>query len=163
MVLSPIMQVAATLAEKLAPQIISGASDFISSNYSSAKSRHHFCCPSCNRVGRFGDTSSYTHLICDCGYEFPCRSGGTRCTCGTLLFPASQSQELVYCDRCCTSWKTKSNKKVFGKCRCHNNFEVSPQDKLDVTSCCNTPLGQLSHISYKTQEPRVPSEAERNR
>lgn len=163
MVLSPIMQVAAIIAEKLAPQIISSASDFISSTYSSAKSSQHFCCPSCNRVGRFGDASSCTQLICDCGYEFPCRSGGTRCTCGSLLFPASHSQELVHCDRCSNSWKTRSNKRAFGKCRCRNFFEVSPQDKLNVTSCCNIPLGQLSLISYKTQEPRVPSEAERNR
>jgi uncharacterized C2H2 Zn-finger protein len=164
------MQIAAKLAQQFAPQIINGASNLISSNSSSSKessiSGHpseNFRCPNCNKIGNFGDVSHYTHLLCDCGFEFPCKSGGTRCTCRSLLFPASMNQEIVRCDRCAKSWKTKTDYKNFGQCRCGNSFEIRSAEKMNTTDCCKTPLGQLTPVVYKAQEPRVLSEAERNR
>ena len=166
MVLSPMMQIISKLAQQFGPDLVVRGSDLLSSSsskHSPSTSSTHFRCPKCNSVGNFGDVSGYTHLICSCDYKFPCQSGGTRCACGVLLFPATQTQEIVRCDACFKSWKTKSNQREFGKCRCQKVFEVKPEEKHHVTECCDTPLGQLANIPYKAQEPRVPSEAERNR
>ncbi len=163
MVLSPMMQIAAKLAQQFAPQIINGASNLVSSASAATNANYKYQCPSCKKIGNYGDVTNFSHLICECGYHFPCISGATRCTCGSLLFPESTTQEVVGCDQCLRSWKTKSNQKIFGDCRCHRTFEVRPNEQNYVTDCCATPLGSLNPVPYKQQEPRVPSEAERNR
>lgn len=160
MVLSPMMQIVSKLAQQFAPQIISGVSDLVSSN-SSTNTSHHFKCPKCNRIDNYGDIKGITHLICKCNHHFPCISGSTRCSCGCLLFPATSTQDIIQCDQCPKIWKIKSSKTELGLCTCKNVFNILPEEKNFETECCKRILSSLPKIPYKSQEPRILSEAEK--
>ena len=169
MVLSPMMQILSKLAQQFGPDLVVRGSDLLSSSGSTStsssaqKSSTHFKCPKCNHIGNYGDVSAYSYLICKCQFKFPCVNGTTRCTCGKLLAPANFSQEVVGCDVCFKTWKTKSNLREFGDCKCKRTFEIRPGERHYTTDCCNTVMSQLKPVVFKTHEPRVPSEAERNR
>lgn len=171
MVLSPMMQIAAKLAQQFAPHIINGADKLFSGsadtptrgNPSSINTSNHFLCPKCKVVREFIDVQSSEQLICSCGHTFPRIDGFIRCECGILLFPSTSEQQLLLCTKCSRPWKIKNTSDLFVQCSCNNFYEYQKSLEDSVTQCCETELWCPTFIPYRAAEPRVPSEAERNR